>query len=282
MTTQEISIVQQTENYLRSPLTQEEFAKALNRQMDPDQFARIMLSTYRTASAFARKASPMSWLVAAMECAQRGLRPDVASAEFYFVPRYSKHTKQIEISGQVGYQGLIQLGYRGGAASIKARCVFTGDDFDEVYTMEGESIQHRPARQLHRAKGDICLAYAIATLDNGQRIYVAVDQDRIDKAMAMSGDPRKPDEPSEVWIKHPEKMWMKTAVRDLWRFIPRTKISSEVAGYVAEDFAREDGSGVRPTVSVDWARAIDGDSQPESLGELQAAPGLEPDEGEEQ
>lgn len=281
--TNQIDIIQKTESFFLDGRVQEEFARALNRQMDPDHFARIMLSTYRTASEYAKKASPMSWLVAAMECAQRGLRPDAASAEFYFVPRYNKYTKQVEISGQAGYQGLIQLGYRGGVARIVARCVYSGDEFDEVYTMEGESIVHRPARQLHREKGDLILAYSVATLDNGQRLYAAVDQDRIDKAMAMSGDPRKPDEPSEVWLKHPDKMWMKTAVREIWRFLPRAKLNTTIAGYIAEDFSREDGNEVRPTVSVDWARAVDGaDAKPESLGELQAAPGLEPDGGDDQ
>ena len=276
--TNQLDIIRQTEHKLTHPRALEEFAKALNRQIDPDQFVRILVSTYRLASDYAKKCSPQSWLIAAYECAQRGLRPDAASAEFYFVPRYSKNTKQVEIAGMAGYQGLIQLAYRGGAGRIVARCVYEGDEFDAVYTENGEAIIHRPARQMGRDKGAIRLAYAVAKLANGEKIYMPVDHERIETAMKMSGDPRK-DEPSEVWINHPAKMWMKTAVRDLWPMLPRDKVASAVAGYIAEDFAREDGEVARPTVSAAWMNAIDPEAPPNSLGELTAAPGLERETG---
>ena len=41
--TNAIDTISKTEHYLTSPRTHEEFARALNRQIDPDQFARIMI-----------------------------------------------------------------------------------------------------------------------------------------------------------------------------------------------------------------------------------------------
>lgn len=248
---------------VQRPEVQAEFAKVLGREMTSEHFARIALTTLRKNPKLVQKCEPVSILTACMEAAQLRLSTDASAGEFYFVPYKSICT------GIIGYRGMLRIAYRSGAVDkIDARIVYQGDEFDFEETEKGPSWRHRPYWQLGRDKGKIMFSYAYAVLPNGQIVFKVADQDQIKRSRA-SGN-------AGTWDAHEEAMTIKTAVRQLWKWIPKDKIAPTISAAVDDDERRELGDEPVAQVSTAWARGLDSDPEARSVGELQAAPGLDP------
>lgn len=244
---------------------QAEFGKVLGREMTSEHFARIALTSLRKNQALVQKCDSISILTACMEAAQAQLSTDASAGEFYLVP-YGK-----TCTGIMGYRGMIRIAYRSGAVrKLDARIVYQGDEFDFVETHAGPQWTHRPHWQLGREKGSILFSYAYAVLPNGEIIFKAADGDQIARSRAKGN--------SGTWNAHEEAMTIKTAVRQLWKWIPKDKIPSAISAAVDDDELRELGEHTEPRVSMDWARAYGAEDEPQELGELRPAPGLEPDQ----
>lgn len=249
---------------VQRPDVQAEFAKVLGREMTSEHFARIALTTLRKNPALIQKCEPISILTACMEAAQLQLSTDASAGEFYFVP-YGR-----TCTGILGYRGMLRIAYRSGAVrKIDARVVYQGDDFDFEETQDGPRWSHKPYWQTGRDKGPILFSYAYAILPNGEIVFKVADQDQIKRSREKGNN--------GTWNKHEEAMTIKTAVRQLWKWIPKDKIAPTMAAAVEDDASREAGELPEARVSMDFARAYGTDPEPQDLGQLEAAPGLAPD-----
>jgi len=241
---------------------QAEFAKVLGREMTSEHFARIALTALRKNPKLVQKCDPITILTACMEAAQLQLSTDASAGEFYFVPYGTTCT------GILGYRGMLRIAYRSGAVSkIDARIVYQGDEFDFEETERGPKWSHRPYWQLGRDKGPILFSYAYAVLPNGEIIFKVADRDQIQRSRAKGN--------AGTWRDHEEAMTIKTAVRQLWKWIPKDKIAPIMSAAIDDDAVREAGEQTDARVSMDFARAYGAELPPESLNELEAAPGLE-------
>lgn len=252
---------------VQRPEVQAEFAKVLGREMTSEHFARIALTSLRKNPQLIQKCDPISILTACMEAAQLQLSTDASAGEFYLVPYGSTCT------GILGYRGMIRIAYRSGAVrKLDARIVYQGDEFTFEETHVGPQWSHRPYWQLGRDKGSILFSYAYANLPNGEIIFKVADADQISRSRKKGN--------ASTWRDHEEAMTIKTAVRQLWKWIPKDKIPASIAAAVDDDSMRDDGEPSPPRVSMDWARAYDGEDghEPQEFGELAAAPGLEPEQ----
>lgn len=154
-----------------------------------------------------------SFVTAVERAAVLGLRP--GSEEYYLVPRKVKGRAQV--MGIVGWQGLVDLMYRSGAvSSVVAEVVRTADGFD-YQPGRDPSPQHRIDWDA-ADRGDLRLVYAYAVMRDGSTSKVIIlnraDIDRIKQSSDGSSSPYSP------WVKHEAAMWLKSAVRQLAKWVP--------------------------------------------------------------
>lgn len=161
--------------------------------------------------------NPAVFLSTLLDCARLGLEP--GTEQYYLTPRRVKvgNAYQTEILGIVGYQGIVELMYRAGAvSSVVAEVVYTHDHFEY-----SPGRHERPIHEIDwdaEDRGQLRLVYAYAVMKDGATSKVVVlnraDITRI-KKKAQSADsqysPWQTDEPA---------MWLKSAVRQLRKWVP--------------------------------------------------------------
>ena len=167
----------------------------------------------RTDLEVAAANNPGVFLAALLDCARLGLEP--GTEQYYLTPRKVKG--QLEILGIIGYQGLIELIYRAGAvSSVVAEAVYTGDVFESR-----PGVDETPRHEIDwdaEDRGQLRLVYAYARMKDGATSKVVVlNKAAVAKIRASSQGASSEYSP---WQKHPESMWLKSAVRQLAKWVP--------------------------------------------------------------
>lgn len=184
---------------------------------------------------------------ALLHCASDGLLPD------------GKQSTLIPYGGAFTYipmyQGLIEIAYRGGAIqSLNTHIIHDNDTFD-VHMGTEEKITHIPNIF---ENGNKIAVYAVATLNTGGKIYCLLKRKEVESIKAemlnklkkknKSNNPtiRKEEEKQEAsrienspWTKYEDEMWKKTAIRRIYKMIPKSNTEiiqqqspEEYEGYV--------------------------------------------------
>lgn len=153
------------------------------------------------------------FLATLLDCARLGLEP--GTEQYYLTPRKVKG--RTEILGIVGYQGLVELMYRAGAiSSVVAEVVYTEDRFEYR-----PGVDQRPVHEIDwdaDDRGQLRLAYAYAVMKDGATSKVVVlNQAAITRIKRSS---QGSDGPYSPWTTNPEAMWLKSAVRQLAKWVP--------------------------------------------------------------
>ena len=157
--------------------------------------------------------NPGVFLAALLDAARLGLEP--GTEQYYLTPRKVKG--QLEILGIVGYQGIIELMYRAGAiSSVVAEIVYTHDTFR--FQPGRDDIPDHIIDWDLEDRGAIRLVYAFARMKDGATSKVVVMNkaaiDRIKDSGQGSNTEYSP------WAKHEASMWLKSAVRQLAKWVP--------------------------------------------------------------
>lgn len=170
--------------------------------------------------------NPGAFMAALLESARLGLEP--GTEEYYLTARKVKG--QPEILGIVGYQGYIELMYRAGAVStVVVECVYSNDlfvwrpgslDTDEAKRWEGP--QTRPFHDIDwdsEDRGSLRLVYAYAIMKQTGAVskVVVLNRQAIAKIRSSSQGANSEYSP---WQQHEPSMWMKSAVRQLRKWVP--------------------------------------------------------------
>lgn len=120
----------------------------------------------------------------------------------------------------VSYQGLINLMIDFGMVrSVYAEIVYKGDEF--TLKLHPRKLDHTPYYVTGEKKGDLVGAYAVAELRGGGDMFEFITAEHIKKI-------RDTAKGKFIWDAWYEQMVMKTAVRALWKAVPKTKVSIEV------------------------------------------------------
>lgn len=226
-------------------------------QMDVTTFIALATDTLARDELLlnAARNNPVAFVGAVMKAARLGLEP--GTEEFYFTPR--KKNGKWEILGIVGYQGIVKMIYNAGAvSSVIVEVVRANDRF--------EYAPGRDARPVHEVdwwtdRGDMVGVYAYAVMKDGATSKVVVlNAAAIEKYRAASDSAKSEYSP---WNKWPEPMWMKTAARQLGKWIP-TSAEKVVDGHPSRpriDVTNEDFDDDRVAV-------IDGEVVNTATGEV--------------
>lgn len=202
----------------------EPMAKALPRHISPDRMLRICTTAIRQNSDLLR-CDPASVIGAIMTSAQLGLEPNTPLGLAYLIP-YGQNCQFI-----VGYQGYMELARRSGlVGSIYAYAVREGDAFEVEYGLT-PSLRHKPSNALDREDKPLTHVYAVAHLKDGSPpTFIVLTKGEVDKFRARSKAGN-----SGPWKTDYDAMALKTAIRRLWKWLPKTAEMQRAAE--AEDAA---------------------------------------------
>lgn len=217
-----------------------DFATVLPSHLPADQWVRLTAGVLRRNPQLARVAqhNPGSFLAAALNAARLGL---VIGDTYHLIPFGN------EIVGIADYTGLIELVYRAGAvASVKCEVVYSNDVFEYEPGVMDRPI-HRP--DWFGDRGQMLGAYAYAVLKDGSTSQVVVRSAReIAQVQAVSRSSKAKDSPWTVW---PDRMWRKTVLRELTKFVPSSAEYRQEAARADAAAAQVAESNQLPAASVD-------------------------------
>jgi len=222
LTTTTQAIAQQ-DNSPRAMVAQyrSDFAAVLPSHVKPDTWVRLAQGALKKGKRVggryelevAAANNPGAFMAALLEAARLGLEP--GTPEFYLTPR--KEKGQLQILGIVGYTGLIELMYRAGAiSSVVAECVYQHDQFnfqpghDETpdHVIDWDADDRGPLR----------LVYAFARMRDGATSKVVVLNRAAIATIKQSS--AGADYSSSPWQTNEPSMWLKSAVRQLAKWVP--------------------------------------------------------------
>lgn len=175
--------------------------------------------------------SPKTLMVALLNAARLGLEP--GTEEFYLTPRKAKG--RMEILGIVGYQGIVEMMYRAGAvSSVVAECVYERDGFD--YQPGRDDLPRHTIDWDSTDRGKLRLVYAYARLRSGAVSKVVV----LNRAEVMKIKASATGASSEYspWQTNEAAMWLKSAVRQLRKWVPTSAEFRDQLRADAEGVAR--------------------------------------------
>jgi recombination protein RecT len=222
-----------------------ELAKLLPPGMDAERLFRMAL-TECVKNPDLLECSAESWALALQTCGAQGLYPDSGLGYMYLIPR-----KNV-VTAQRGYQGDMKLARNTGEIkSIGAEVVYKRDVYKVVKGL-APTIEHVPfvaEDEKDDDPGPLRACYAFAQLTNGEVVFVTLTRrDVMRHKAASSMDTSKPTNP---WVKHEAAMWKKTAIHELFKWIPK---DSEKVEKLARDISRGDTDAIE-TTAIDLGQA---------------------------
>lgn len=170
-----------------------------------------------------KECTPDSLSTVFMTCAEVGLFPSNYSGECYVIPYNIKGA--MTATFQMGYQGMVTLGYRAGTQLIDAHIVYENDVFEYKLGLN-PILDHKPD-MFSSDRGAPKGAYAIAILESGKTIFNIMSKADIFKHREKSqgkdkaSSPWKPGNDPQLW------MWKKTVLKQLSKLMPKSPIMQQ-------------------------------------------------------
>lgn len=247
MATTAIERKQQQRVTLRNLFEQQrpELSKLLPRGMDADRLFRMALTECVKNPALL-DCTAESWALAIQTCAAQGLYPDSGLGYMYLIPRNNKKKRGnewitlAEVTAMRGYQGDIALARKSGEIlDIYAEVVHERDTYHVRKGLD-RTIEHEPYMG-DEEPGKLVGCYAVAKLRGGEVAWVTLTRRDIDRHKKSAQGLSRDDSP---WNAHEEAMWRKTAIRELFKWLPKAsdeseRIAREIMTAEAERNARE-------------------------------------------
>lgn len=200
-----------------------EIARAMPKHLTPDRMARVVMTALRTVPDLAL-CTRESFAGCVMQLAQLGLEPNTPLGHAWLIPRRDSRKSEkagrpiVECTIIIGYQGFLELGRRAGV-NVYAHVVRDGDQFNYALGLHPK-LEHVPSEAPDREKKRITHVYAVARTKEfaDSPIFVVLSKAQVDARKARSATAGKSFSP---WQSDEEAMTLKTAVRALWRWMPK-------------------------------------------------------------
>lgn len=214
-----------------------QISEALPKHITAERMIRLGLTAMQKTPKL-MLSEPKSFYGAILQAAQLGLEPNNGLGECYLLPfkKWDKKTRTSHMETQliIGYQGMITLAYRSGQVDlIYAHPVYEGDFFEYEFGLS-PNLKHRPGPDYGDGKHPLTGVYAVAQVKgSGSKIFRALSASAVERYRERSKSSN--DGP---WVTDYDAMAMKTAVRRLFPWIPK---SIEIATAVQLETAAENG-----------------------------------------
>lgn len=223
-------------------------AQALPKHVSAERIARIALTAVRSNPKLA-ECTPQSFLGSLLQASQLGLEVNTPLGQAYLIP-YKDICTLV-----VGYQGMLDLARRSGMVkAIYAHAVREADEFDYELGLEPK-LSHKPAEG---DRGDLTHVYAVARLTGGEPIFTVLTRAEVERFRARS---RAKD--SGPWVTDYEAMALKTAIRRIFKWLPKSaEMSMAAAVDEADDMTRQQAEAFSPEVALALGAAADEQAAP--------------------
>lgn len=252
-----------------------EIAKALPKHVSADRMTRIALTALSSTPKLAQ-CTPESFLGAIVQAAQLGLEVNTPLGHAYLIPFEDRRNNRTLCQLIIGYQGMIDLTRRSGSVkAIYAFPVYKGDDFSWELGLN-PTIRHVPSTVEHK-DADLTHVYAVAKLEGGEPVFTVLTRSEVERYRRRS---RAAD--SGPWKTDYEAMCLKTAIRRLFRWLPK---SAEMAQAAAIDEAPELGrsqlaAASEEVVGLLQSQGFDVEAEMQSEQQEEPATEMNPETGE--
>jgi len=180
--------------------------------MDGARFCRMALNA-ALRNPELTKADPNTFAMAVINCAEMGLEPGLDEAAF--VPRGGT------VDCEPQWQGLLKLCRNTGeVAHVFASVVLKGELF-EVEEGFQPSFKHVKDPNLDRDKDEelLMFSYAGAVLKDGTRYFIYMNRKQVE---ARRNTSHSWSSSKSAWKQWPGKMWQKTALKELFKLLPKS------------------------------------------------------------
>ena len=205
--------------------------RALPKQLELERFVRIIRTAMMSDSKLLG-CSDVSIFDCIHRAAALGLEPNTPLHLCYLIPRGGHATLQL------GYRGLSKLAKNNGEVSQIWPCeVRERDDF-RVYEGTERKIHHIPLDPREGDRGDLVASYAVARLADGEKQFHVCYPSDIERIRSCA-------QTQNVWEKHPGPMWMKSAIKQLCKYL-------DLSPEAREEIHRDDMSEIG-RIEVDHA-----------------------------
>lgn len=213
MTVAQMTVAQQRDaeakslaKMIQEPAMMKQIALAVPKHVTPERLARMVLNQVRAIPALL-SVDRTSFLGAIMQAAQLGLEPGV-QGECWILPFKGKAVFV------PGYRGLAQLAWRSGMiASMCARAVYEGDDFD--FDFGEDKLRHKP--KVEPGSTPLTHVYAIVHTTTGGRLWDVMTRAEVETVRKAAPSATASTSP---WITHYGEMAKKTVFRRLCKLAP--------------------------------------------------------------
>lgn len=214
-----------------------ELASLLPKSMSADRLFRLALTEIVKNPALLN-CTAESWALAMQVCASQGLYPDSGLGYMYLIPRGDK------VTALRGYQGDIALARKSGEISdIWAEVVYERDTYKVVKGLD-RNIIHEPYAG-DDDPGPLKACYAVAKLKSGDTTWVSLNKRDVMRHKASAQGTDRADSP---WKAHEAQMWKKSAIRELFRWLPKATEELERT-FREDDPAANQGAAIDITVA---------------------------------
>jgi recombination protein RecT len=181
------------------------------------------------------KCDPDSVRHAIVNVALTGITLNPALKYAYLVPRKVKGDLKCILD--ISYIGMIKILTDAGAVkNVDAGVIYANDKYD--YRRGSDPyFKHQPALS-HR--GEKIGAYAIAFLRDGGFQFEILGREEVEKVRATSESYKNEEgrkfSPWETWE---DEMWKKTALKRLFKLLPKTNFSDQLIAAISHDYDNE-------------------------------------------
>lgn len=199
--------------------------------MDFNREANFALQILQ-ANPFLAKADAESIKNSIVNIALTGLTLNPALKYAYLVPR--KDTKRgLLCNLDISYMGMIKLLTDAGAVKfLNADVIHENDDYD--FAQGSEPFIHH--KRTLKDRGEMIGAYAVAYFRDGGCQFIIMNTEEIHDVRACS-ESYKAEKTRKYspWVKWEAEMWKKTAMRRLYKILPKTDFSDQLIAAISVD-----------------------------------------------
>lgn len=181
--------------------------------IDPNRLVSIISQVVYQNRDLAANTTKISWVTAALECAQTGLDPTPSLGLCAFIP-YGR-----DVKFQMQYKGIVRLiRQSGNIKRIEANVIYKNDFFEFEFG-DNAYLKFKPA--MNQDRGEKIGVYALVEYSSGGREFVVLDKTQVEKhknaskAKKSNKSPWNEDGEMGDWV---DVMWLKSAIRELARF----------------------------------------------------------------
>lgn len=188
-----------------------------------------------TNNPYLMKCDPNSVKDAVVNVALTGITLNPALKYAYLIPRKSKEGMKCVLD--ISYMGMIKILTDAGAVkNVDAGVIYSNDKYD-FRRGSDPYFKHQPSLS---NRGNKLGAYAIAFLRDGGFQFEILGREEIEKIRATSESYKNEEgrkySPWETWE---DEMWKKSALKRLFKLLPKTNFSEQLIAAISHDYDNE-------------------------------------------